>query len=116
MARVGAVRHPWRTFRDSRPRRLRGGVRLSIFGIGTCLLVDTVGAGAIAAPLLLAGEGGAKRRVRGRRFAAPGADARRSYPCALPPTTLPIATLVQPVSGSPMAQPRLAVQASSFHS
>src|SRR3546814_19139138 len=83
MARVGAVRHPWRTFRDSRPRRLRGGVRLSIFGIGTCLLVATVGAGALAAPLLLAGEGGATRRVRVRRFAAPGAAAPCSYPCAV---------------------------------
>src|SRR3546814_8626207 len=110
MARVGAVRHPWRTFRDSRPRRLRGGVRLSIFGIGTCLLVDTVGAGALAAPLLLAGEGGAKRRVRVRRFAAPGADARCSYPCAVTPTTFPIDTLLPQVRESLMAHPRLVLE------
>src|SRR3546814_1351924 len=78
MARVGAVRHPWRTFRDSRPRRLGGGVRPQVFGIRTCPLVGVVGARTVPAPLLLAGEGGAKRRVRVRRFAAPGADTRCS--------------------------------------
>src|SRR3546814_18632523 len=55
-----ATHFPYTTLFRSRPPRLRGGVRLSIFGIGTCLLVDTVGAGALAAPLLLAGEGGAR--------------------------------------------------------
>src|SRR3546814_15983109 len=63
-----------------------GGVRPQVFGIRTCPLVGVVGARTVPAPLLLAGEGGAKRRVRVRRFAAPGADTRCSYPCAVTPT------------------------------
>src|SRR3546814_5895566 len=45
-----------------------GGVRPQVFGIRTCPLVGVVGARTVPAPLLLAGEGGAKRRVRVRRF------------------------------------------------
>src|SRR3546814_2634537 len=100
MARVGAVRHPWRTCRDSRPRRLGGGVRPQVFGIRTCPLVGVVGARTVPAPLLLAGEGGAKRRVRVRRFAAPGADTRCSYPCAVTPTIFPIDALLPQVRRS----------------
>src|SRR3546814_13511268 len=53
-----------------------------------------VGARTVPAPLLLAGEGGAKRRVRVRHFAAAGADARCSYPCAVTSTTFPLDALL----------------------
>src|SRR3546814_6355600 len=49
---------------------------------------------------LFRSEGGAKRRVRVRRFAAPGADTRCSYPCAVTPTIFPIDALLSQVRES----------------
>src|SRR3546814_10911979 len=70
-----------------------------------------VGARTVPAPLLLAGEGGAKRRVRVRHFAAAGADARCSYPCAVTSTTFPIDALLPQVRESLMAHTRLVPEA-----
>src|SRR3546814_2346745 len=57
------------------------------------------------------GEGGAKRRVRVRRFAAPGADTRCSYPCAVTPTIFPIDALLPQVRESLIAHTRLVLEA-----
>src|SRR3546814_10711456 len=57
------------------------------------------------------GEGGAKRRVRVRRFAAPGAGTRCSYPCAVTPTIFPIDALLPQVRESLIAHPRLVLEA-----
>src|SRR3546814_13599927 len=65
-----------------------------------------VGAGTVPAPRLLAGEGGAERRVRVRHCAAAGADARCSYPCAVTWTTFPIDALLPQVRESLMAHTR----------
>src|SRR3546814_9328967 len=60
---------------------------------------------------LFRSEGGAKRRVRVRRFAAPGADTRCSYPCAVTPTIFPIDALLPQVRESLIAHPRLVLEA-----